>query len=132
MTKSRSVSDAHERSVPEIPNALRNEEEFSPESPARMPSDALCTAMCAALVVPSALWSYDGRVVLAASAATFGAVYLLGRAIGLWRRVLTEKRKRPKVRYVEYVSRRPFDEERRLGYVSAEAICRAARGGRKK
>lgn len=131
MTKSRSVSDAHGRSAADAPNALKNEEECSPKIPVRSPSDALCAAMYAALVVPAALWSYDGRVVLAASAATFGAVYLFGRAIGLWRRVLTEKRKRPKVRYVEYVSRRPFDEERRLGYVSAEAICRAARGGRK-
>lgn len=132
MTKSRSVSDAHERSAADAPNALKNEEECSPEIPARSPSDAFCVAAFTALIIPVAMWSYDGRVTLAASVGAFFAVYLLGRAVGLWHTVLAEKRKRPKVRYVEYVSRRPFDEERRLGYVSAEAICRAARGGRKK
>lgn len=86
---------------------------------------ALAAGMVCAAMVPAWMWAYDGRVVLAAALTTFGAVWLLGRAVGLWIAVVRGMRKRPKC--VEYVRRRPFEEERRLGYVSAEAVCRAAK-----
>lgn len=90
-------------------------------------SDAFAVACFCALIAPAALWAYDGRIVLAATAATFAAVYLLGRAVGLAVAVVCGLRAE---RRVEYVSRKPFDGDRRLGYVSADAVCRAAKGGR--
>lgn len=122
MTKMRkSVSDAPGRNAPGGRNVCRSEN-------SRCPSDAFAAACISALVMPAWMWAYDGQVVLAAGAATFAAVYLLGRAVGLLCAVVRGLRCRPK--YVEYVSRKPFDEDRRLGYVSAEAVCRAAKGGR--
>lgn len=123
MTRMRkSVSDAPARSAPDEQNVCRSEN-------SRCPSDAFAAACIGALVVPAWMWAYDGQTVLAASAATFAAVYLLGRAIGLLRAVVLGLRCR--TRYVEYVRRRPFDEDRRLGYISTDAVCRAAKGADK-
>lgn len=120
MTKTqKSVSDVPGKSAPEERNVCRSEN-------SRCPSDAFAAACVSAMVMPAWMWAYDGKVVLAAGAAAFAAVYLLGRAVGLLRAVVRGIRCRP--RYVEYVRRRPFDEDRRLGYVSADAVCRAAKG----
>lgn len=91
-------------------------------------SDSFAVACFCALIAPAALWAYDGRIVLAATAATFVAVYLLGRAVGLAVTVVSGMHAKKRVKYV---SRKPFDSDRRLGYVSADAVCRAAKGGRK-
>jgi|GEM_PF-1902302 len=119
MKTQKSVSDAPGRSVPEERSVCRSEN-------SRCPSDVFAAACVSAMVVPAWMWAYDGKAVLAASAATFAAVCLLGRAVGLLRAVVRGLRCRP--RYVEYVSRRPFDEDRRLGYVSADVVCRASKG----
>lgn len=99
-------------------------------------SDSFAAACFCALLVPSALWAYDGRVVLGATAATFVAVYLFGCAVGLTAAVIRGLRNRPKTDgkppRVEYVTRHPFEADRRLGYVSADTVCRAAKEGRQK
>ncbi len=102
MKTQKSVSGVPERSVPEEKNVC-----VSGNRNSSTPSNAFTAACFCALIVPSAMWAYEGRIVLAASAATFVGVYLLGRAV-MWN----------------------LRKVRRLGYVSTEAICRAAKGDR--
>lgn len=97
-------------------------------------SDAFFAAAFCAMLVPAALWNYSERIVLAATFSTFGAVWLFGIAAGVLCTVIRGLRERRKLRKdasyrVEYVTRQTYDEDRRLGYVSAEQVCRASQKG---
>lgn len=92
--------------------------------------DAAVVGAFAAMVVPSALFAYDGRWILAGAAASFVTFYLISRALGLLCAAVRAARRVRVLPEPEYVSRR-LDNDRRLGYISAEAVCRAAREGRR-
>lgn len=123
MTKHESVSDVTERNVPEPETVCCDESGCSKP----VSSSFIAAAFCG-MSTPALLWYCDAPVVLAASAAAFASVYLLGRTLGLVGAVIGGMRKQKKYR-VEYVSRHPFEEDRRLGYVSAEWVCAASRKG---
>lgn len=124
----KSASGAAGRNVREPRNVSRDENGCSPWMIER--SDAAGAGMIVAMIAPSFLWQYDGRVTLIASVGVFGVVYLAGRVVGAVQRLVMRRKKRKRTVRVEYVTLHPFEEERRLGYVSADAVCRAAEYGR--
>lgn len=77
------------------------------------------------IVTAPAWWEYAGADVLAAGAAAFGVLCIGMRTLP---RVIRKIRRRGKTGLTFVVRRR--DEGRRLGYISSDAICAAARYAR--